>query len=196
MNSAPAWRGCITGKTVPDQESAGSAQDRSGNIIAEADGTTGVAVREYIWLPGAGYAGTDLPVGVVDAAGSASPELLYVHADHLSRPIRLTDGAKATAWAVEWLPWGGVHAKTGPDTLDARLALVARYRMTANGSRPARERSRRARSERATQNIRLALQLAPALRSDHRPLHAARPLGLRRRAERVCVCGECTGRGG
>jgi len=169
MNSAPAWRGCITGKTVPDQESAGSAQDRSGNIIAEADGTTGVAVREYIWLPGAGYAGTDpgsgsgasLPVGVVDAAGSAAPELLYVHADHLSRPIRLTDAAKATAWAVEWLPWGGVHAKTGPDMLDARLALVARCRMTVSGSRPAREQSRRARSERATQNIQLALQLAP-----------------------------------
>ncbi|MEQ1711460.1 MAG: hypothetical protein ABL908_08655 [Hyphomicrobium sp.] len=81
-----------------------TTQDRSGNILAEADGTTGVVSREYIWLPGAGYAGTDLPVGVVDVAGTASPELLYAHADHLSRPIRLTDGAKVTAWAVEWLP--------------------------------------------------------------------------------------------
>ncbi len=83
-----------------------TTQDR--NVIAEADGTTGVVAKEYIWLPGAGYAGTDLPVGVVDVAGTATPELLYVNADHLGRPIRLTDPAKVTAWAVEWLPWGGV----------------------------------------------------------------------------------------
>lgn len=68
-----------------------TVQDRSGNVIAEADRTTGVVSREYIWLTGAGYAGTDLPVGVVDVAGTATPELLYGHADHLSRPIWLTD---------------------------------------------------------------------------------------------------------
>ncbi|MEQ1710618.1 MAG: hypothetical protein ABL908_04365 [Hyphomicrobium sp.] len=28
-----------------------TVQDRSGNVIAEADGTTGVVSREYIWLP-------------------------------------------------------------------------------------------------------------------------------------------------
>ena len=93
----------------------------NGNVIAEADGTTGVAAKEYIWLPGAGYAGTDLPVGVVDVAGTATPELLYVHADHLGRPIRLTDPAKVTAWAVEWLPWGGVHTISGSETLNARF---------------------------------------------------------------------------
>ncbi len=98
-----------------------TVQDRSGNIIAEADGTTGVVSREYIWLPGAGYSGTELPVGVVDVAGTATPELLYVHADHLGRPIRLTDPAKVTAWAVEWLPWGGVHSITGSETLNARF---------------------------------------------------------------------------
>lgn len=105
----------------PFNDTFHTVQDRSGNIIAEADGTTGVHAREYIWLPGAGYAGTELPVGVIDAAGSAAPELLYVHADHLSRPFRLTDGVKATGWAVEWLPWGGVHAISGTDTLDARF---------------------------------------------------------------------------
>ncbi len=98
-----------------------TTQDRSGNILAEAEGTTGVVAKEYIWLPGAGYAGTDLPVGVVDVAGTATPELLYVHADHLGRPIRLTDPAKVTAWAVEWLPWGGVHSITGSETLNARF---------------------------------------------------------------------------
>ena len=98
-----------------------TVQDRSGNVIAEFDGTTGIVAKEYIWLLGAGYAGTDLPVGVVDVAGTATPELLYVHADHLGRPIRLTDPAKVTAWAVEWLPWGGVHTISGSETLNARF---------------------------------------------------------------------------
>ncbi|MEQ1712005.1 MAG: RHS repeat-associated core domain-containing protein [Hyphomicrobium sp.] len=39
----------------------------------------------------------------------------------MSRPIRLTDAAKVTAWAVEWLPWGGVHSITGSETLNARF---------------------------------------------------------------------------
>ena len=103
-----------------------TVQDRTGNIIAEADGTTGVVAKEYIWLPGAGYEGTDLPVGVVDVAGTATPELLYVHADHLSRPIRLTDAAKVTAWAVEWLPWGGVHSITGSHGRDHRKQTKAK----------------------------------------------------------------------
>ncbi|MEQ1710704.1 MAG: RHS repeat-associated core domain-containing protein [Hyphomicrobium sp.] len=60
-------------------------------------------------------------MAVVDLAGSATPGLLYVHADHLSRPIRLTDAAQVTAWAAEWLPWGGVHSITGSETLNARF---------------------------------------------------------------------------
>ena len=103
-----------------------TTQDRAGNVIAEADGTTGIVAKEYIWLPvdavvrapssegvnriaqeNAGYAGTDLPVGVVDVAGTATPELLYVHADHVllgaadSRSLtrcRRTIGARG--------PWG------------------------------------------------------------------------------------------
>ncbi len=63
---------------------AHTVQDRSGNIIAVADGTTGVVAKGYIWRPVAGYAGTDLPVGMVDVAGSATPELLYGHADQVS----------------------------------------------------------------------------------------------------------------
>ncbi len=100
---------------------AGSQCEPDPPCLASPDGTTGVVAKEYIWLPGAGYAGTDLPIGVVDVAGSATPELLYVHADHLGRPIRLTGPAKVTAWAVEWLPWGGVHSITGSETLNARF---------------------------------------------------------------------------
>ncbi len=146
-----------------------TVQDRSGNVIAEADGTTGVAAKEYIWLPGAGYAGTDLPVGVVDVAGTATPELLYVHADHLGRPIRLTDPAKVTAWAVEWLPWGGVHSISGSETLNARFPGQWFQRAGCVWA-----------SEGAKQKLRLALQLAPGLllarlRHDTIPPSAATP---------------------
>ena len=44
-----------------------------------------------------------------------------VHVDHLNRPVRMTDGAKAVVWNAVWLPWGGVHAITGSASLDARL---------------------------------------------------------------------------
>jgi RHS repeat-associated protein len=44
-----------------------------------------------------------------------------VHVDHLNRPSRMTDAAKAVVWTATWLPWGGVHAITGSASLDARL---------------------------------------------------------------------------
>lgn len=80
----PTCSSDVTGKTI--------AATHAGHSHVEADGTTGVVAKNYIWLPGAGYAGTDLPVVVVDVGGSATPELLYVHADHMNRrsvsPIR------------------------------------------------------------------------------------------------------------
>jgi hypothetical protein len=53
------------------------AQERD---IAEADGT-GQTVREYLWLPDAGYAGTDLPLAVVGDVDTATPVVYYTHAD-------------------------------------------------------------------------------------------------------------------
>ena len=72
-----------------------TVHDRTGNVIAETD-ATGATVREYIWLPGAGHAGTDLPLAVVDGVNTPTPQLYHVHADHLGRPVRITDAAKAT----------------------------------------------------------------------------------------------------
>ncbi len=42
--------------------------------------------------------GVDLPVAVVDNVNTATPVLYYVHADHLGRPIALTNSAKAFVW--------------------------------------------------------------------------------------------------
>lgn len=83
--------------------------DTQGYLIAEATGTsaaTAVITREYIWLEG-------LPVMVVDGVNTASPINYWVHTDHLTRPIRMTNAAKATVWSATWLPWGGAHAITG-----------------------------------------------------------------------------------
>lgn len=43
------------------------------------------------------------------------------NADHLNRPVRMTDAAKAAMWEAIWTPWGSPHAITGTTTLDARF---------------------------------------------------------------------------
>ena len=84
-----------------------AAQQRQQHFrIAEADGSTGATLREYIWLE-------DMPAMVVDNVNTATPTTLFVHTDHLLRPIRLTDGARATVWQATWSPFGTAHAITG-----------------------------------------------------------------------------------
>ncbi len=101
--------------------------DRMGNIIAEAT-AAGATAREYIWLPEAEIAPTfqsraqvDRPVAVVDGVNTATPQTWYVATDHLHRPIRMTNAAKAVMWSATWTPWGAPHAITGAATLDARF---------------------------------------------------------------------------
>ena len=103
--------------------------DSFGNVIAEADGTRkGSTTREYIWLPETEIAPTvasrtqvDRPLGVVDGVGTSGVAVWMVHVDHLNRPVRMTNAAKAVVWNATWLPWGGVHAITGTGTLNARF---------------------------------------------------------------------------
>src|SRR3984893_1354284 len=86
--------------------------DPAGHILAEAD-ATGATQREYIWLD-------DLPLAVV-ANVPTTPTLWYVHADHLGRPIRMSDATKAIVWSAEWLPFGGAQSITGSASLDLRF---------------------------------------------------------------------------
>ncbi len=94
--------------------------DAAGNIIAETDGT-GATVREYIWIPGVGYAGVALPIAVVDGVNTATPATYYVHTDHVSRPIKMTDANKASVWDATWLPFGGAHSITGSAASEQRF---------------------------------------------------------------------------
>jgi hypothetical protein len=41
--------------------------------------------------------------------------------DHLNRPIKMTNAAKASVWDAVWQPFGGAHSITGSATLNARL---------------------------------------------------------------------------
>ncbi len=132
------------------------ARKQTGNLIAEtagggATGSTGT-VREYIYLPETEIAPTmgsrtvvDRPVAVVNAVNtflfarcrrtpviwpvSEGSQTKRVHVDHLNRPIRMTDAAKASVWDVVWAaPWfaccrrtGNVYSISGTATLDARF---------------------------------------------------------------------------
>jgi RHS repeat-associated protein len=61
-----------------------------------------------------------VPVAVV-ANVTSTPILLMVHADHLKRPIRMTDATKAAVWSAIWKPFGEPHSLTATQSLDARF---------------------------------------------------------------------------
>jgi len=102
-----------------------------------------------------------VPLAVIADVDTATPKTLYVHADHLDRPVRMSDSGKALVWDAVYRPFGAVVSITGSASLNARFpgAMV-----------PARDRA--------------SLQLASALRSEHWTLSAARPARLRRWAVR------------
>ncbi len=83
--------------------------DLDGHLIAEADAANGSITREYIWMPANdNEAQVDLPLAVVEGGA-----LYHVHTDHLGRPIRMTNAAKATVWQASWKPWGEVQSISG-----------------------------------------------------------------------------------
>ena len=81
--------------------------DQADHIIAEVDGSTAPqTLREYIWLD-------DQPIAVVSNVNTASPQLLYVHADHLNRPVMMTDQSRTKIWEASYKPFGEVQSVTG-----------------------------------------------------------------------------------
>ena len=132
----------ISRQTAAAGGPAGTVQyiyDLDGHLIAEADSATGASTREYIWLPAndntvasgnntyaenMGLAANDnspvdLPLAAISVA--ATPTIYQVHTDHLGRPIRMTDAAKATVWQAIWTPWGAAQSITGTQALNLRF---------------------------------------------------------------------------
>jgi RHS repeat-associated protein len=63
----------------------------------------------------------DRPLAVVEAVNTVAPVTYWVSVDHLNRPVKMTNAAKASVWDAVWQPFGGAHSITGSATLNARL---------------------------------------------------------------------------
>jgi RHS repeat-associated protein len=50
-----------------------------------------------------------------------SPKLWHVHADHLDRPLRMTDGTQAVVWDAVYRPFGEVVSITGSGSNNLRF---------------------------------------------------------------------------
>ena len=104
-----------------------SIYDLDGNLIVEAN-DLGQTVREYVWNPeteiaptGASRGGIARPIAVVDGVNGLMPALYFVQVDHLNRPVRMTNSAKAAVWTAVWKPFGEPQSITGAASLDARF---------------------------------------------------------------------------
>jgi RHS repeat-associated protein len=82
--------------------------DMGGNLIAEADGGTGVATAEYVWLGG-------MPLAYIQGGAT-----YFVHPDHLNTPQRVTDAAAAVVWDADYRPFGAATV-TGALTFNLRF---------------------------------------------------------------------------
>ncbi len=82
--------------------------DLDGNRIAEylydEVGGTSTLIREYIWLNGQ-------VIGVWEGG-----QLFYVRTDHIGRPVFATNDLGLKVWEASYLPFGGVHASSGPNS--------------------------------------------------------------------------------
>jgi RHS repeat-associated protein len=112
-------------RTTSNMTPAGTTQyvyDLDGYLIAEADGS-GNTLTEYVWVD-------DMPLTVV-ANVDTSPTLYFVHADHLNRPIRMTDTSESVVWDAVYNPFGDVNSITG--TASNNMRFPGQYFLIEDG---------------------------------------------------------------
>ncbi|WP_346361256.1 RHS repeat-associated core domain-containing protein [Bosea sp. (in: a-proteobacteria)] len=95
------------------------ATGRLGTAENDNDPTARTQLPSLQW-PKRNMAARALPLAVI-ADVSTSPQTLYVHADHLDRPIRMTDQSQTLVWDAQYRPYGEVISITGSASLDARF---------------------------------------------------------------------------
>ena len=87
--------------------------DQFGRLIAEHNGSTGAALREYVWL---GL----MPVAFIDYS-SGSTVTYYLHVDQVMNPQKLTNASGAVVWDRVQDPFGVEVSATGSLTLPSRF---------------------------------------------------------------------------
>ena len=103
-------------RTTQNMTPAGTTHylyDLAGHLLVEAD-DTGQTLREYVWLD-------DMPLAVVADVDTMSPNLYFVHADHLNTPVRMTDNSKSVVWDAFFLAFGTVELITGSASNNLRF---------------------------------------------------------------------------
>jgi RHS repeat-associated protein len=103
-------------RTTQNMTPAGTAHylyDLDGHLLVEAD-AAGATLREYVWLD-------DLPLAVVADVNTPTPNLYFVHADQLKRPLKMTDPNKAVVWDAVYRPFGEIVSITGSATNNLRF---------------------------------------------------------------------------
>ena len=106
----------LSQRVVTSGSAAGTRQylyDPQGHLGLETD-QNGVSMREYIWLDG-------MPIGLIDQVNTGNWLMYYVHADHLDRPVMMTNLAQANIWSAVWSPFGAAQSITGSLTENQRF---------------------------------------------------------------------------
>ena len=91
---ARVWRQASGSPAVNSQY----VYDTSGHLLAEENGATGAAIREYVWLD-------DLPLAVIDSS-SGTAQTYYIHTGPVDEPLMMTDVNKNQVWNAYMEPFG------------------------------------------------------------------------------------------
>lgn len=82
--------------------------DADGNRIAEYEyddvNQTSTLLREYVWMNGQN-------VAVIEGG-----QVYFTRTDHIGRPVFATNVFGTKVWEASYLPFGGVHSTTGPNS--------------------------------------------------------------------------------
>ena len=89
--------------------------DILGNIIAEADGSTGTTTVEYVWMEGELLA-------QIDGSGN----IVYVHNNQVAMPQKITNPSRTVVWDQIIEPFGDVYS-TPTSTTPTNIRFPGQY---------------------------------------------------------------------
>jgi hypothetical protein len=97
--------------------------DISGNVIAEADGSTGTTTMEFVWMEGELLA-------QIDGSGN----IVYVHNSQVAAPQKITNPSRTLVWDQILEPFGEVSS-TPTSTTPTTWRFPGQYANANNSGR-------------------------------------------------------------